>query len=98
MQYNIRLRIEDISYAEFARLLRGIMPETPLGTIISIRSETDKETLKRFSSYENKIRKEWNAYRNKLMLTDEEYIANITTAFQDACRQAFCNQEEVRDK
>ena len=30
MQYNIRLRQEDISYSEFIRLLKGIMPETPL--------------------------------------------------------------------
>lgn len=38
-----------MSWGEFSTLLAGIMPETPLGQIVSIRSEDDKETLKHFT-------------------------------------------------
>lgn len=64
-QYGIRLAQEydTITYAEWARLLNGIMADTPLGRVISIRSETDKDTIKRFSKHEHKLRKDWVAFR-----------------------------------
>lgn len=63
MQYGIRLREEpEMSWDEFATLLKGIMPETPLGKTVSIRAEENKEMLSNFTEYEHTIRNEW---RNK---------------------------------
>lgn len=89
MQYNIRLSKEDVSYSEFSKLLRGVMPETPLGKVVSIRAETDRETIKRFGNYEKKIRYEWQCYIAKKMNNDKEYADRMTKAFQEACRKAF---------
>lgn len=60
-QYGIRLRKEydDISWAEVKNLIRGLGAETPLGNIVSIRSETDKDILKKFTPAQHKIRNEW---------------------------------------
>ena len=45
MQYGIRLSAEEIGLAEFLRLLRGIMPDTPLGRVVALRVEGDAEVL-----------------------------------------------------
>ena len=38
-----------MTWDEFRDLLVGISPETPLGRIVSIRAEEDKEVLKHFT-------------------------------------------------
>ena len=63
-QYGIRLSkdLEGMKWDEFKALLTGISPETPLGRIVSIRAEDDKEILKHFTKEQRRIRSEW---RNK---------------------------------
>ena len=59
-QYGIRLRVvDDMSWNEFCTLLIGIMPKTPLGQIVSIRAEEDKDILKNFTDDQHRIRNEW---------------------------------------
>lgn len=74
MQYGIRLRQEeDMSWSEFCSLLAGIMPKTPLGQIVSIRSEEDKDMLKNFTDEQQKIRDEWRNKNNQFRdMADEE--------------------------
>lgn len=48
-----------MSWGEFATLLSGLMPDTPLSQIISIRSEKDKNIIKNFSKDQLRIRNEW---------------------------------------
>lgn len=80
-QYGIRLRSEtDMSWAEFCTLLAGIMPKTPLGQIVSIRSEENKDMLKNFTHEQHEIRNKW---RNRQLkeyddsMTDEEKAEKI---------------------
>lgn len=73
MQYGIRLRNDDMSWNEFCTLLTGIMPETPLGQIVSIRSEEDKDMLKNFTKEQHKIRNDWRNGVNPIRdMSDEE--------------------------
>lgn len=63
-QYGIRLRqINDMPWDEFCSYLSGIMPDTPLGNVVQIRSEDDKEILKKFTPEQKRIRSEW---RNRM--------------------------------
>lgn len=78
-----------MSWGEFSTLLAGIMPETPLGQIVSIRSETDKEMLKHFTSDQYRIRNDWRSRRAREMTSDPAEAAKMVKAFQDACRAAF---------
>lgn len=50
------------------------MPETPLGQIISIRSEEDKDTLKNFTKEQHKVRNDWRSRNNPInhMTTEEK--------------------------
>lgn len=48
-----------MSWTEFKQLLGGLGPETVLGRVVAIRSEDDKEILKRFTRDQHRIRNEW---------------------------------------
>ncbi|MGN9165713.1 Gp15 family bacteriophage protein [Tissierellaceae bacterium HCP3S3_D8] len=90
-QYGIRLRKEsDMSWGEFTTLLSGIMPKTPLGQIVSIRSENDKDILKNFTKEQHRIRNEWRNRNVKELITmDKEELERQIKVFQDMCRKAF---------
>lgn len=64
-QYGIRLRQESMQWDEFCTLLSGLKADTPLGGIVSIRSEKDKEILKHFTPEQKKIRNDWQKRKMK---------------------------------
>lgn len=72
-QYGIRLskELKGMKWSEFKALLCGISPETPLGRIVSIRAEDNKETLKHFTKEQRRIRSEWRNKRAKNVSNEE---------------------------
>lgn len=89
MQYNIRLSQAEMDWKEFSTLLGGIMPSTPLGTVVGIRSEEDKEVLKHYSKEQNRIRNEWRTNHNPMdRLTEEEKLEKARE-IQSILAQAF---------
>lgn len=88
MQYGIRLRYDDMSWSEFYTLLTGIMPKTPLGQIVGIRSEEDKDMLKNFTLEQHKIRNDWRNRNNSVRdMSDgekEEEIKKVQEIFAKA--------------
>ena len=54
-----------MKWSEFKALLVGISPDTPLGRIVSIRAEDDKDVLKYFSKEQHRIRNEWRSRQAK---------------------------------
>ena len=85
-QYGIRLRneINTISWSEVKMLISGLLSDTPLGRIISIRSENDKEQLKHFTPDMHKIRNDWRNRIAKDKLKDE-----------DSLNRTFANMEKM---
>ena len=89
-QYGIRLRQEeDMSWSEFCTLLAGIMPETPLGQVVSIRCENDKEVLKNFTKEQHRIRNEWRRRRTKAVALNKDEVKKQLKMFQEAMKKAF---------
>ena len=72
MQYGIRLTDNELPWGEFIALLAGIMPETPLGQVVSIRAEKDPEIIKCFNDDQRRIRNEWRNRQSSVM-PDENY-------------------------
>lgn len=59
-QYGIkRKELAAMSFDEFTTLLSGILPDTPLGQIVSIRAESDSDTIRRFNETQRKIYNDW---------------------------------------
>ena len=78
-----------MSWDEFCTLLSGIMPKTPLGQIVSIRAEEDKDILKNFTDDQHRIRNEWRNRNNPINnMTDEEKEKEIRK-LQDIFAKAF---------
>lgn len=88
-QYGIRLTTTDMPYAEFVRLLGGLMPETPLGRIVTIRAEKDSKVLKHFTPEQKKIRTEWMLYKNEILKSDVEAYNEKTDRLQATLSKVF---------
>lgn len=89
-QYGIRLRSEnDMSWSEFCSLLSGIMPDTPLGSIVSIRSEKDKNVLKNFTTEQKKVRNEWLKKKAKKLKENPKAYADYWKGFQEWAKKSF---------
>lgn len=87
-QYGIRVRkeIKNLTWGELSSYIEGINSDTPLGQIIAIRSENDREKLKSFTTEQKRIR---NEYRSKMMrnapkISDEEFKKQL-----EGMKQAF---------
>lgn len=79
-----------MSWSEFCTLLAGIMPDTPLGKVVEIRSEEDKEMLKNFTKEQHRIRNEWRSRQINRQLEDmtneekEKQVKEIQELFAKA--------------
>lgn len=78
--YSIRKEINNMSWAELSSDISGLMADTPLGNIVQIRSEDDKEKLKYFTQEQKNIR--WK-YRMKIAQNvDKEEYKKVIAEFQ----------------
>lgn len=84
-QYGIRLSrdLSGMKWSEFSALLSGLGPDTPLGRIVSIRSEEDKDVLKYFTKEQLRIRSEWRNKQAKAMPQEEveNVLENLKNVF-----------------
>lgn len=58
-QYGIRLKVTELQFDEFLNLTSCLMPDTPLGQIVAIRSEDNPDVIKEFNSAQKKIYNDW---------------------------------------
>lgn len=65
-----------MKWDEFKDLLIGIGPETPLGRIVAIRAEDDKEMLKQFTPEQHRVRNNWRKRRTEQM-SEEQMNAEL---------------------
>ena len=89
-QYGIRLstrEFETVSWDEFKSLLAGISPETVLGRVVAIRSETDENTLKHFSRDQKRIYDAWRNRKAETMTqaSFEAEMSNLEKMFATIC-------------
>jgi len=59
---------------EFCTLVAGLMPDTPLGSVVSIRAEKDQKAIKSFSADQRRIHREWRTRRAQKRLDDPDKL------------------------
>ena len=78
-QYGIRLKTTELQYDEFLNLTSCLMPDTPLGQIVAIRSEKDAKVIQEFTDSQRKIYNDW--HNRKQSNNEQEYTANMDKLF-----------------
>ena len=53
----------ELSFADWSQLVAGIMDNTPLGRVVSVRMEKDPKIIAGFDSSQRRLRSEWLAFR-----------------------------------
>jgi len=71
-----------MKWREFSYFINGLDHKTPLGRIISIRAEDNRDVLKDFTPEQRRIRAEWKTRRAKAM--SKEKTADGIRAMQRA--------------
>lgn len=74
-EYGVRIYSKDfrkMKWDEFSSLLNGLSADSPLGRMVQIRLENDKNVLKHFTPYQLKIRNEWRS-RNVKRMSEQGY-------------------------
>lgn len=88
-QYGLRIRtkeFETVSWDEFKALISGISPDTALGRIVAIRSETDKDVIKHFTRDQRQIYDEWRKREIKMsQATFEKEMEGLERMFAVIC-------------
>jgi hypothetical protein len=72
-----------MKWNEFASLLCGLSPDSPLGRLVQIRTETDSKVIKNFSSHQHRIYNEWKMrkLRNSSPQSNEKAIEQMRQVF-----------------
>lgn len=73
-----------MKWDEFKALVSGFSPDTPLGRIVQIRAENDKDTLKHFTKEQKRIRSEWRnrSAQNMDMNTYDQAMLGFEKMFE----------------
>ena len=96
-QYGIRLRQSaDMPWPEFINLVTGLLPETPLGAVIKIRSEDDPDVLKRFNRDQMEIRNKWRDRQALQQLENPEVLKQSMDNLSKMLESMFGDNVEVR--
>lgn len=86
-QYGLRLNSDEfreMPWAEFADLMAGLSADTPLATIIRIRTGTDGDFIKAFTPAQRAERAAWQRRRAAspdAIAARDAFIRNIQAAF-----------------
>jgi hypothetical protein len=93
-QYGIRIRQHtDMPWDEFCTLIAGLMPDTPLGSIVAIRSEKDSKVIGKFTSEQRKIYSDWQTKIAMSKLENEEQLDKEMEQLSKMFASMFGNKE-----
>lgn len=90
-QYGLRIRQEykTISWKEVCTLVSGLLPETPLGKVVAIRSEKDKKVLKSYTPQLREIRNKWINKMAQERLKDPQALEREFSDWEFALAKMF---------
>lgn len=55
----------ELPYPEWAKLVGGLMDSTPLGRVVAVRAEQNRDVIAKMSPWQRKIRSDWQAFQAK---------------------------------
>ena len=78
-----------MTWRKFKLLLSGLLPDTPLGKIVQIRSENDPDVLKGFTMSQHGIRNRWRRKKQEDLygVPPKEQSYGVLKAFMSAFKK-----------
>lgn len=76
-------------WEEFCILVGGLMPDTPLGSIVTIRAEQDPKVIKGFNADQKRIYNDWRKRRAERKLDDQVKLDQEMQALETAMARMF---------
>ena len=84
-------------WSEFVNLVTGLLPETPLGAIVKIRSEDDPDMLKQFNKDQMEIRNKWRERQALKQLDNPDVLEKSMETLNNMLQSMFGeNNVEVK--
>lgn len=65
------------------------MEDTPLGQVVLIRKEDDRDRLKHFTQHEHRIRSEWHEFRAGQKLKDKKSPEDLAEYWENMFAEMF---------
>lgn len=62
---------EDLKYSDWAKMVGGLMDDTPLGRVVGVRSETNKDIIKNYTKEQCAVRDEWSHFLSSRVTTKQ---------------------------
>lgn len=59
---------EELPYSEWAKLVGGLMDNTPLGRVVAVRAETDRQKLAAMGPWAQRIHQQWQEHLTRRAL------------------------------
>lgn len=87
----------DIQFSDWILLVGGLMDDTPLGRVVSVRTETDPEMIKVFTPEQRKLRTEWASFKlHKALETQDgnDSLKNGLNSLQSMFANMFSKRKE----
>lgn len=66
---------ESLRYSDWAKMVSGLMEDTPLGRVVSIRSEDDPDVIRHMTPDQRRMRSDWLTHRMARQSSDERKAA-----------------------
>lgn len=79
----------ELSYCDWAKLVSGLMNDTPLGKVVELRAETDKEILKNMTAEQRAERQKWFDFCNSAQRISEEDMRKQQEALEKMIAAMF---------
>lgn len=81
----------NLKYADWAKLVSGLMEDTPLGQMVQLRTEKDRDVLKRLTPEQRKLRADWALFKQQ-KYKDTAHKTDIT-ALENMMKSLFGRKE-----
>ena len=72
----------ELPYPEWAKLVGGLMDNTPLGRVVAVRGETDRKKLAAMGPWAQRIHQQWQAHLARRKLRRPQPCAARWTAWK----------------
>lgn len=79
----------DLSYQAWSKLVSGLMDDTPLGRVVSVRAEEDRKVIAKMSPWQRQIRSDWQSFKAKRQEESPELLRQQMSQLEEMLARAF---------